>query len=530
MMKRNKVLSWIVALCMTLSLYVSLLPVAPAEAGTYSGKIVLLYTANVRGDIDLYPAIAQAKANYASEGADVILVDAGNFLQGTQYSAYHNGESIVPLLDEAGYDEVALGTHDFDFGNGDVGSPWHPSDYENYPSLGDMFGSTSTTVKAVAANISGTNDTLSDYYANRTVTKGGLGVGIFGLTDANTVNQVNEDNLSGLTFSSSYSSIADDQVYDELAGCDITVCLANAPSVSSDATVTIDVGSGDGFTCGAYAIDENSLAVAALSVTLPDSGTTYTTVAGDVSAVKSTVAADPNSIGVAHSTVMLDGLNADNRGGETNTGDLVTDALLWYAKSSGAVDTQVYDNSHILALYNGGNLRSFLNQGDVTYYDLRRVLPYPNKVAVVYMTGAQLKEQLEACSQGLPDMPYTSSRAALCASFMQASGINYTVDTTMAYDAGALYGSGPWYKAASIQRVTINSVNGQPFHATATYAVVTSDMNAAGMDAGYVFAAAPSTVTSENCYQAVMDYIQSQLGGTIGSAYATPAGQITIVP
>jgi len=142
-------------------------------------------------------------------------------------------------------------------------------------------------------------------------------------------------------------------------------------------------------------------------------------------------------------------------------------------------------------------------------------------------------EQLEACCQGLP---YSSTTASACAAFMQASGINYTVNTIPTYDAGAAYGR-YWYKANSIQRVTINSINGQAFDEYDDYAVITHDKNFNGMDASYVFKDATtrddqnghwSTVTNYDCYQVVMDYIQSQLGGTIGSTYTSPASRISI--
>jgi len=522
MKKRAKLFCLILVMC----LCISLMPAAMATGGDYDGKTVILYTANIRGDIDQYPKIAAAKADYESRGANVVLVDAGNFLQGTQYSSYHSGEQIVPLLGTVGYNAVALGTHDFDFGNGDIGSPYHQSDYENYSSIGELFGST-TSVKALTANVSGTNGTLSNYTANTTVTTaGGKTVGIFGLTDPDAANQVNEDNLSGLSFSDASSAAA--QQISALSNCSITVCLSNAAVSSSGATVTINVDPNGSFTYGAYVIDTNN-SVTYENVTLTGSDPT---VASAVSSIKSTVAADPHSIGLAHSTVKLNGLNAQSRGGETNTGDLVTDALLWFAQS-GAMGTMHVPNHHIITLYNGGNLRSFLNKGDITYYDLRRVMPYPNKVSVIYMTGAELLEQLEACCQGLP---YSSTTASACAAFMQASGINYTVNTIPTYDAGAAYGR-YWYKANSIQRVTINSINGQAFDEYDDYAVITHDKNFNGMDASYVFKDATtrddqnghwSTVTNYDCYQVVMDYIQSQLGGTIGSTYTSPASRISI--
>ena len=49
---------------------------------TVSGNTVILYTANVRGDVDVYAKVAAAKAAYEAEGATVYLVDAGNYLQG----------------------------------------------------------------------------------------------------------------------------------------------------------------------------------------------------------------------------------------------------------------------------------------------------------------------------------------------------------------------------------------------------------------------------------------------------------------
>ncbi|MFR6376417.1 MAG: 5'-nucleotidase C-terminal domain-containing protein [Oscillospiraceae bacterium] len=106
------------------------------------------------------------------------------------------------------------------------------------------------------------------------------------------------------------------------------------------------------------------------------------------------------------------------------------------------------------------------------------VLPFPNKVAVVYMSGAQLLEALEAASQALP---YTAETADACASLMQVSGLTYTVDTAKAYDALEAYGD-HWFTAGSVSRVSISDVNGQPFDETATYAVVTSNANFSGMD------------------------------------------------
>ena len=200
----------------------------------------------------------------------------------------------------------------------------------------------------------------------------------------------------------------------------------------------------------------------------------------------------------AYSSVKLDGADDAARKGETNLGDLWTDALRWFAvsgKINGYFDEDdvkagngsiVVDADHVVALWNGGNLRADIAEGKFGAETLANVLPYPNRVAVVYMTGAQLQETLEAASQGLP---YSEASAAACASFMQVSGLSYTVDAGKVFDKGEVYKE-PWYKAASVQRVTIGDVNGKAFDAAATSAVVTSNANFNGMDSSYVFKAA----------------------------------------
>ena len=244
----------------------------------------------------------------------------------------------------------------------------------------------------------------------------------------------------------------------------------------------------------------------------------------------------------AYTDAVLYGAEDAARKGETNLGDLWTDALRWFAVSGTVNDYFEEDDvtagntgiavdaDHIVALWNGGNLRADVAEGKFGAEQLAEVLPYPNKVAVVYLTGAQLREALEAASQGLP---YTGDTADICASFMQVSGLRYTVDTTVAFDQGEAYGDKGWFRAASVGRVTIDEVNGQPFDAEATYAVMTSNANFNGMDSSYVFAAAAeanekSTITTAAVRDVVWLYIANELNNRIGEAYAESQGRIII--
>jgi len=243
----------------------------------------------------------------------------------------------------------------------------------------------------------------------------------------------------------------------------------------------------------------------------------------------------------AYTNFVLSGADDAARKGETNLGDLWADALRWFAVSGGinaafeeddvtAGNTEIaVDADHVVALWNGGNLRADVAEGKFGAEQLAEVLPYPNKVAVVYMTGVQLQEALEAASQGLP---YTEETAAACASFMQVSGLTYTVDTAVAYDRGEAYGDN-WFQAASLGRVSIGEVNGQPFDLAATYAVITSNANFNGMDSSYIFKAAAqenekSTITTAVVRDVIWQYIASEMNNVIADAYAAPQGWIVI--
>ena len=245
----------------------------------------------------------------------------------------------------------------------------------------------------------------------------------------------------------------------------------------------------------------------------------------------------------AYSGFVLYGVDDAARKGETNLGDLWADALRWFAVSgeisryfeedditagNTAVDA---DADHVVALWNGGNLRADVPEGKFGAEQLAEVLPYPNKVAVVYMTGAQLQEVLEAASQGLP---YSEESAAACAAFMQVSGLSYTVDTGVEYDRGEAYGD-HWFKAASLRRVTVDEVNGLPFDPEATYAVITSNANFNGMDSSYLFreaaeAGEKSTITTAVVRDVLWLYITGELNNRIGEDYAGAQGRITIRP
>lgn len=98
---------------------------APAASACWFGDksdVTILYTNDVHTYIDkqspklTYAAIADLKQSYQDAGKDVLLVDAGDHVQGTAYGSMDEGASIIKLMNAAGYDVATPGNHEFDYG------------------------------------------------------------------------------------------------------------------------------------------------------------------------------------------------------------------------------------------------------------------------------------------------------------------------------------------------------------------------------------------------------------------------------
>ena len=112
----KKLLALLLAVVMVLSL---------AACGTPEKKpadpeeVVILYTNDIHTYIDSnisYDVLAGLKAELQKTHKNVLLVDAGDHVQGTAYGSMDKGESIIKLMNAAKYDVATLGNHEFDYG------------------------------------------------------------------------------------------------------------------------------------------------------------------------------------------------------------------------------------------------------------------------------------------------------------------------------------------------------------------------------------------------------------------------------
>lgn len=536
----RKFLSVLLAMAMVLSLTVTSFAAdtaADAKA-EMAGKTVILHTNDVHGAVEGYAYIAQLKADYEAKGAEVILVDAGDFSQGTTYVSSAKGADAVTMMNAAGYDVVTLGNHEFDYG---------------YAQLKENMSK--AKFKVVCADVFN-EDGTPIFDANYTyTTKSGVKVGFFGMETPETQTKANPALIKGLTFATgdAFTKAAADQVA-ALKDADVVICLAHlgvdaesAPYRSTDlyaAVKGIDFvvdghshtvmtkgekgepiqSTGTAFkNIGVIVIDDASKKIESNSLyEIKEDTAKDATVAA---AAKVIVDRVNNEYGTkfATSKVELNGAKAPNgnRDVETNNGDLITDAMRWKVLQN--KDGLTVNEDHVVAITNGGGIRAAIAKGDVTKKDINTVLPFGNTVAVVYVTGEQLLEALEAS---------TFSTPTAVGGFPQVSGINFTIHTGKAYDKNdATYPESTYYGPKTINRVVINSVNGKEFKANEVYAVVTNNFCAAGGDTYYAFKAASAQFdTGIPLDEAVMEYVTKELKGVIGEQYAAPQGRILLNP
>lgn len=536
----RKFLSVLLAMAMVLSLTVTSFAAdtaADAKA-EMAGKTVILHTNDVHGAVEGYAYIAQLKADYEAKGAEVILVDAGDFSQGTTYVSSTKGADAVTMMNAAGYDVVTLGNHEFDYG---------------YAQLKENMSK--AKFKVVCADVFNEDGTPIFDASYTYTTKSGVKVGFFGMETPETQTKANPALIKGLTFATgdAFTKAAADQVA-ALKDADVVICLAHlgvdaesAPYRSTDlyaAVKGIDFivdghshtvmtkgekgepiqSTGTAFkNIGVIVIDDASKKIESNSLyEIKEDTAKDATVAA---AAKVIVDRVNNEYGVkfATSKVELNGAKAPNgnRDVETNNGDLITDAMRWKVLQN--KDGLTVNEDHVVAITNGGGIRAAIAKGDVTKKDINTVLPFGNTVAVVYVTGEQLLEALEAS---------TFSTPTAVGGFPQVSGINFTIHTGKAYDKNdATYPESTYYGPKTINRVVINSVNGKEFKANEVYAVVTNNFCAAGGDTYYAFKAASAQFdTGIPLDEAVMEYVTKELKGAIGEQYAAPQGRILMNP
>lgn len=562
-MRTKRLLPLLLALVMVFSLAMPAFaaegeePAAAALPEAGKGDIVILHSNDVHGQIqgvtgdsknpvpNGYAYMAALKAYYKGLGAEVLLVDAGDYIQGDPYVNLSKGATAIELMNLAGYDFAALGNHEFDFGYANMVELEKQADFEI------LSANTMLNGKPV-------------FGTHAVVELGGKKVGIFGMETPETATKAHPAKLEGVEFLSGEEMYACAQAeVDALKDCDYIICLGHLgvdDETAATANRSIDMlkevkgidvfidghsHSTIDFITGKIGTGKNKVGDTYVTSTgtkfnnygvviLKADGAIQTELVSAEEAAKLTPdkgVADraqkiiddiEKELGVvfAKTEVELNGAKAPgNRTEETNLGDLITDAMLWFATKDGGLEVNL---DHVVALTNGGGIRATIKAGDITMKNINTVLPFGNTVAIVYVTGEALLEALEASTFCTPEA---------VGGFPQVAGVEFTLNTAIEFDQGEQYPGSTYFAPKTIKRVTINSINGKPFDPKATYAVVTNDFTAAGGDTYYSFKVAPSVMdTGTPLDEAVVLYIKEVLKGVVpAKLYGEVRGSIKII-
>lgn len=415
------------------------------------------------------PAVAQVVRR---EPGPKLLLDAGDWYQGTPEGTLSEGKAVAEGFNAAGYDAVAVGNHEFDLGRKVAES---------------LARSLKMPVLAANIYVAGTNErpTWVRPYVIKEVA--GAKVGIFGLVTSNMRNLTFERNYEGLSFRREAEEARDAVAALKRQGADVIVALThvgfenpkkppfegekflaeNAPGIDiivggHSHTVLFDpvkAGSTWIVQAGSYLTRVGKLVVDLdekkrirdVKGQLIDLWIDKWGQAEDVLQVvkrhQEKVAREMDVV-IATSTVAL----LRNRDGESTLGDWMTDCLRGWAKTD-------------LAFQNSGGIRADLGAGPVTLRDIFQVMPFDNSVVTMTIAGMHVQDILEHGVSGHAGM-------------MQVSGI------ALRYDAGRPPG----------RRLKEVEAAGAPLEMGRKYTAATVDFLVQGGDKYGAFAQASNKV------------------------------------
>ena len=431
---------------------------APAASACWTGDvqdITILYTNDVHTYIDkqspklTYAAIAALKKSYQDDGKNVLLVDAGDHVQGTAYGSMDEGATIIQLMNAAGYDAATPGNHEFDYGMDRAKELMADADY---PYLSCNW-----------VNLPLNNRVLSDVKYFRI---GGRTIAFVGITTPETITKSTPayfmdknqkryvyDILGGEDGQKLYSAVQKSinkarVIADYVIGLGhLGVDPSSSPWTSKE---VIEHTSGlDAFIDGhshtvmecEWVKDLSGKAVALTQTgsyfanvgerTIKADGSIATQLVPTYDGLDSAVAGIQTEwvsavddmlgekIAVAETNFYISDPATGKRRirlGETNLGDFVADGIYSYFNEVEQLHCDV-------AIMNGGGIRADVDAGDWSFKTCKQVSPFGNVACLMSVTGKQIQDALEFAARFVgPDGQENGG-------FLHVAGATYEIHT-----------------------------------------------------------------------------------------------------
>ncbi|WP_313800954.1 bifunctional UDP-sugar hydrolase/5'-nucleotidase [Cytobacillus sp.] len=473
------------------------------SASAATKKITILHTNDTHGRVEEGDGMGFAKISalvkqFESENPNTLLLDAGDTLHGTTFATVSKGDSIAEVMNTVGYDGMAAGNHDFNYG---------------YKRLLELEKKVNFPV--LSANVrqeDGTN--LLKPYEIKEVD--GIKLGIFGLSTPETHYKTHPKNVEGLTFTDPVKEAQATVKELKSQNVDMIIAVTHLGIDESSTETSIKVAKGapgidlivDGHSHSTLveglkgendtlivSTGEYTKNLGVVELTFEDKKLTNKSARLISKEEAANVKPDPAvekvikdiqtaqkeilSEVIGKTDVQLDGEREQVRVGGTNLGNLITDAM---------VDMTGAD----MAVTNGGGIRASIKKGDITKEDVITVLPFGNYIVTKELTGAQIKAGIENGVNAYPE-----SKGA----FPHVSGLTFAIDPAQV--AG--------------QRVHSMKIKGQPVDMNKKYLVATNDFMAAGGDEYTSFKDSPIANEFPALDEALIAYIQKL--GSVNEKY-----------
>ena len=431
---------------------------APAASACWTGEkseVTILYTNDVHTYIDkqapelTYAAIAALKQSYQDAGKKVLLVDAGDHVQGTAYGSMDQGASIIELMNAAGYDVATPGNHEFDYGMDRAKELMRDADF---PYLSCNWVDLRTNLRVLPEI--------------KVFVRGGVRIAFVGITTPETFTKstpayfMNKaqtkyiyDILGGEDGQKLYSAV---QKAVDKAKClaDVVIGLGHLgvdPSSSpwtSEEVIAHTTGF-DAFIDGhSHTVMENKQVADASGrlVTLTQTGSYFANVGEMTIAPDGTISTrlvstydqeDPavaaeqaawvssvdemlgEKIAVADTKFYITDPATGKRrirSGETNLGDFVADGIYTYFNEVEQLHCDI-------AIMNGGGIRSDEDAGYWTFKTCKQVSPFGNVACLMSVTGKQIQDALEFAAR------FAGAEGKENGGFLQVAGATYEIHT-----------------------------------------------------------------------------------------------------
>lgn len=465
--------------------------------------VTILYTNDVHTYIDnkspkpTYAAIAALKKSIEDTGRDVLLVDAGDHIQGTAYGSMDDGATIIELMNEAGYDLATPGNHEFDYGMARAKAVLREADFPyvscNWVDLRTGFN-VLPSVKFFF--VGGRKIAFVGVTTPETFTKS---TPAYFMNDAQT--KYIYDILGGEDGQKLYDAVQKAIDKAEFWGADTIIGLGHLGVDPSSSPWTSEevIAHTHGFTAF---IDGHSHTVMAnkqvtdasgKAVTLTQTGSYFKNIG------KMTVGADGTittelidtyeGLDAAVAATASNWISAVDdmlgeeiavgdtkfyindpatgkrriRSGETNLGDFVADGIYTYFN-------EIEELHCDIAIMNGGGIRTDVEAGPWSFKTCKTVSPFGNVACLMSVTGQQIQDALEFGAR------FAGAEGKENGGFLQVAGARYTIhpmipNTVQTNDKNVWTGSAATPRVSNVEIYDKTTGTYKPLDPNATYAL-----------------------------------------------------------